>query len=252
MYTSIAHFLENGIPNLVKLQESFFSNPTQIAELVEGFYQELLQLGEEMLSETLEQMDAMLCESGKRRQDWEVVHKAPKQLLTRMGIIRYERTCFHNKKTGKNQCLLDQLMGLEPHERMTEDVEAEILKQAVRVSYEKTGKQVVANEVISKQMVKNKVDSVTIPTLPEKPEKKRNVDYLYVEADEAHMALQYKETRGDLKGKKHKGCYLAKLVYIHEGHRQRKGSKERTELIEPYYICGTYPGKEENERDVRI
>lgn len=82
MYTSIAHFLENGIPNLVKLQESFFSNPTQIAELVEGFYQELLQLGEEMLSETLEQMDAMLCESGKRRQDWEVVHKAPKQLLT--------------------------------------------------------------------------------------------------------------------------------------------------------------------------
>ncbi|MDO4325816.1 MAG: UPF0236 family protein [bacterium] len=122
---------------------------------------------------------------------------------------------------------LDEVMGIKSHARMTEDVEVKILEEAVETSYEKAGSKAVRNEKISRQTVKNKIEKLEIPIEREKSEKKREVKYLYVEADEAHVSLQYKEKRGDLKGKKYKGCELAKVVYVHEGKREGKKQAEK-------------------------
>lgn len=38
-------------------------------------------------------------------------------------------------------CLLDQILGLEPYTRLTEDVEARLLTEAVQISYQCCEKQ---------------------------------------------------------------------------------------------------------------
>ena len=57
-----------------------------------------------------------------------------------MGNVTYKKTLFINEESGERSYLLDQLMGLESHARMTEDAEAKILKEAVETSYKKAGR----------------------------------------------------------------------------------------------------------------
>lgn len=247
MFYSIQHFFEKDISNLVQIKENFYQNPREVYEFIEGIHTEVLKLGRNLVEETLEELDGMLCTSGKRSQKWNIENTVRKSLLTTMGMIEYKKTCFEEKESGRHRYLLDEVMGIESHARMTEDVEVKILEEAVETSYEKAGSKAVRNEKISRQTVKNKIEKLEIPIEREKKEKKREVKYLYVEADEAHVALQYKEKRGDLKGKKYKGCELAKVVYVHEGGKKRGKKAARKELKHVHYFCGTYRGKERNE-----
>lgn len=54
----------------------------------------------------------------------------------------------------------------------------------------------------------------------EKPVHKKQVDYLYIDADEDHVSLQFQKKKGDLekdsRGYK-KNCAVAKRIYVYEG-----------------------------------
>ena len=64
----------------------------------------------------------------------------------------------------------------------------------------------------------------------EKPTEKRQVEYLYIEADEDHVHLQFRETKGDL----HKedgfknNTIEPKLIYVHEGLRKEAPESKPT------------------------
>ena len=66
----------------------------------------------------------------------------------------------------------------------------------------------------------------------EEASEKRKVKYLYVEADEDHISLQYKEKKGDVK--RYKGYavngQIIKLVYVHEGYVE-SGEKRKEKCI---------------------
>lgn len=51
---------------------------------------------------------------------------------------------------------------------------------------------------VKKQTVKNKIHALEFPENMEKPEKKKELGYLYIEADEEHGSLQFHEKKGDL------------------------------------------------------
>jgi len=73
------------------------------------------------------------------------------------------------------------------------------------------------------------------------------VDYLYIDADEDHVSLQFKEKKGDLEvgENNHKNnCVLAKLVYVYEGIEKEAPESKRHKLIHPHYFSGIYDGKD--------
>lgn len=79
-----------------------------------------------------------------------------------------------------------------------------------------------------------------------KVSEKRKVKYLYVEADEDHIALQYKEKKGDIKrfqGHADNG-QIVKLVYVHEGYTDSREDIKRKELKNVVYFGGLYRGKD--------
>ena len=78
--------------------------------------------------------------------------------------------------------------------------------------------------------------------MEEKPEKKKALEYLYIEADEDHASLQFREKKGDLEENENhqkNNCLITKLVYIHEGIEQEAAKSKRHKLVNPYYFCGT-------------
>ena len=60
----------------------------------------------------------------RKRQDlrkgWYIERRDETKLLTSLGEICYSGTYFHNKETGEYCYLLDRLMGLESHARISE------------------------------------------------------------------------------------------------------------------------------------
>lgn len=249
MIKSIKHFEEKSIPVFEKLEGDFYRNPTDVASFVTGLTEELHQLGLLFVKEVLETMNLMLKESGKRMQNWVVEKDVEKQLLTSLGMVCYTKTLFTHKETGEMEFLLDRIMGLEKHARMTEDAEARLLTEAVQTSYRRGGENASILDNVSKQTVKNKIHRLKFPKA-NPPVQKKVVEYLYIDADEDHVALQFRDKKGDItvaEGGYKNNCQISKLVYVYEGIEPESTKSKRNKLINPYYFGRVCEGKGNEE-----
>lgn len=248
MIKSIQHFQTEGVKNLEKIFINYSADMTKIAEMVYGVKNLVIRLGLDMIVEELETYDEYLCKNKHARINWQIVRKDTTTLLTSLGSITYKKTLFKNKLTGKSEYLLDRIMGIEKHARMTEDAEAELLKEAVQTSYQKGGiSACISDEFVSKETVKNKIHALEFPKNNEVIKNKKVVDYLYIDADEDHVSLQFHEKKGDLiktENNRKDNCAIAKLVYVYEGIEKEAPESKRHKLVNPYYFCRVCDGNE--------
>lgn len=240
MINSIQHFQAEGVKNLSNIFNNYTDDLTKFAEMVQGVTREVTRLGLSMIEEELESYDRILRERKDLRKDWYIERLDQTALLTSLGEIRYHKTYFHNKKTGEYCYLLDQLMGLEKHARISEDAEARILEEAVESNYRKGGIHAsIGGQEVSKETVMKKLHVLKFPKTQPLGEK-RKVKRLYIDADEDHVALQYLEKKGDIK-KPRSNTVMPKLVYVYEDV-EFDGSRHR--LAECRYFGGDYAGRE--------
>ena len=240
MINSIQHFQEKGVKNLSEIFSHYTDDLTRFAEMVYGVTGEVTRLGLSMIEEELESYDKLLRKRQDLRKGWYIERCDETKLLTSLGEIRYSRTYFHNKETGEYCYLLDQLMGLEKHARISEDAEARILEEAVESSYRKGGIHAsIGEQEVSKETVMNKLHALEFPLL-EPVKEKRKVTRLYIDADEDHVSLQYIEKKGDIK-KPRTNTVMPKLIYVYEDVNF-DGSKH--ELVQCSYFGGDYAGTE--------
>jgi hypothetical protein len=129
MYPSILQFCEKGIIKLDDICAKFFEDPTDIAGFVSGVKDEFLRTACGYLSDAFEELDEQIRNSALRSKDWTIVRRDRKAMLTSIGEISYNKTLYIHKKTGERTYLLDRILGLEENSRMTEDAEAEMLKE---------------------------------------------------------------------------------------------------------------------------
>lgn len=240
MINSIRYFEEECINRFEKLEDDFLKEPSKLAEYVMGLTEELHNLGLKMIQDSLETMDALLNQSPIRRRSWVVESHENKKLITSLGEVNFRKTLFTNKETGSSEYLLDRLIGLDRNERITEDAEAKMLEEAVQTSYRRGGESASLMTEVSKQTVKNKIHRLNFPPNDETPVQKKVVDYLYLEADEDHVSLQFRETRGDLTANENhqkNNCLITKLVYVHEGIETEAPMSKRHKLVNPHYFC---------------
>lgn len=250
MVKSIKHFAEESISIFENLEGEFFKHPKKMAEYVKGITEELHKVGLLMIQESLEQMNQQLKDSKKRLGKWVVEKDSQKQLITSLGTVHFTKTLFTNKETNEMAYLLDEILGLEKHERMTEDAVAAMLEEAVQTSYRRGGEESCLTGNVSKQTVKSKLHELKFPKNTEQPEKKKEVEYLYVEADEDHISLQFREKKGDLtqnEQNQKNNCQIAKLVYVHEGLEPEAPKSKRYKLVNPYYFSSICDGKGNEE-----
>ena len=250
MLNSIRYFEEECINRFEKLEDQFLKHPDQLAEYVLGLTAELHQLGLKMIQESLEMMDQMLVESPIRRRDWVVEAHIRKQLITSLGTIAFKKTLFTNKHTGESSYLIDRILGLGRHERMTEDAQALMFQEAVQTSYRRGGEGCSLTAEVSRQTVKNKIHQLVFPPEKENPCRKKEVEHLYIDADEDHISLQFRKEKGDLvENANHQknNCLLAKLIYVYEGIEKEAPKSKRHRLVNPHYFCSVKTGKGNEE-----
>lgn len=240
MIKSIQQFQEKGVKNLEEVFVNYSSDMTKIAEMVYGVRDEVINLGLSMIAEEWEFYDEKLRKNKHLRKGWHIVRRDETTLLTSLGTVTYHKTLFKNIETGEYEYLLDRVMGIEKHARMTEDAEAKILEEAVESSYRKGGNNAcITEDAVSKETVMNKIHALQFPKITSKGPKK-SLSYLYIDADEDHVALQYIEKKGDIK-KPRSNTIMPKVVYVYEGIHHEGG---RNELVNKKHFGGVYEGTE--------
>ena len=246
MFNSILYFEEHCIKNFEKLEDDFLKNPKNFAEYVFGITDLLCKFGTEMLRDSLETMDRMLCESSFRQKSWTIEAHHTKTLITSLGDVTFRKTLFLNRQTKQHSYLLDQILGLEPKQRLTEDAAARMLEEAVQTSYGRGAQQASLGTQVSRQTVKNRIHALKFPPAAQTSEPKKKVDWLYIDADEDHVALQFREKKGDLtraeNGVKNNGL-IAKMVCIYEGKEEESIHSGRRILTNRHYFCGVNSGE---------
>lgn len=140
MINSIQHFCAEGVKNLEKVMTDYSEDMTKTAEMVQGVTKGVTQLGLSIIAEEWESYDRLLCKRKEIRTGWHIVRKDETSLLTSLGSVTYHKTLFRNKETGQYEYLLDRIMGLEKHARMTEDAEAKYWKKPYRPVTGEAGK----------------------------------------------------------------------------------------------------------------
>ena len=246
MNNIIQYLQETCIKRFEEIQEELFKDPTQFAKFVIDIDAEVKKLGIMVVQETLETMDAEIQKSLKRRLHWEVESHDKKQLMTSLGTVHFKKTLYRFKdgkdENGKEiMCyLLDKTLGLTQNQRMTDDATAKIYGEAVQTSYRRGGEAVNNDDSVSKEAVKDLLHKTKFPPNFQIPEQKKKVDYLYIDADEDHFSLQFKEKKGDLekneKGRKLNGA-ITKLIYVYEGIEPDAPKSKRNHLVNPHYFC---------------
>ena len=238
MINSIQHFCSEGIKNLEKVMLDYSDDMTKIAEMVQGVTKRVTALGVSIIAEEWESYDELLRKRKSLRPEWYIVRRDETTLLTSLGSVTYHKTLFKNKVTGEHEYLLDRIMGIGKHARMTEDAEVKILEEAVQSSYRKGGENAaITEDAVSKEAVMNRIHALQFPKAEAQPEKKA-LKYLYIDADEDHVALQYINEKGDIR-KPRINTVMPKLVYVYEGITNENG---RNELVNKKHFGGVYEG----------
>ena len=194
-----------------------------------------VDLGEDLCT-TIEES---LFESPGRKARYSV-HRSQdeKTISTLIGDIKLSRRYYKDKQTGEFCYLLDDFLSLTPHQRIDVDLEAAIYEKASKHSYQETIDSFEHIGIYSRQTVQNIVhkyspDSVVLPV-----EAKRQVDCLYIEADEDHVAYQDGKNRE------------MRLAYVHEGYKENLESSDRKELNISRIFTGLYEDSEELWEDI--
>lgn len=134
------------------------------------------------------------------------------------------------------------MIGLDKHERFSEEAEVLLLTETLKTSYQEATRVLPSKQRITKTTVMNKVHQLAEEITYESSEESKQVDYLFVEADEDHVAEQHGNNTEDNKS------FISKLVYVYECKQDVEGSKDKKELVNSFYFSGLYPGKDGNDK----
>ena len=177
----------------------------------------------DILSAAISEMDASVLAAKKERKlDGLKVKErnVSRTFTTSLGELHYKRT-YYSLKYGKNVYLVDHLIGIEPNERLSKELCAQLVQYAASMSMQKAAN--VTGGLVSRQTVDNKLLAMKAP-VTEIERVKNTPSELHIFADEDHVHLRPKKSA------------FVPLVTVTEGMDVTNEKRHRT--ISPVHFQG--------------
>lgn len=241
----IVSLLDTLLASIFKAEQDFFENPDSFYELETSVKSSTDSFAASFLGTILSELDQTIRNTSWRKQRYTVQRNDKRTLVSSVGDISFE--CTYYKSVDKSigfTHLLEDYIGLERNERLTECAEVQLLTEALKTSYAEAANILPSKQKLSKTTVLNKVHGIAeeIPdTIYDVP---KEVTYLYIEADEDHVAEQHGPHTDESSNK----SFISKLIYLYEYKQDNPKCSGKKELVNKYYFSGLYPGEEGNRR----
>lgn len=210
-------------------KKAFSKELTDLDKLAADLFEDCIEYAKLMVQEVIRIRNLQLREDKKFRKQEGLVLKEkdrPRQILTKLGMIEWNRDYYYDKAEESHVFPLDRMLGIRSYERIGDEVTAQMLNRATEVSYAKSA-DIVTGGAVSRQSVHNHILKANIPEKQPKVERKE-VKQLHIYADEDHVHMQ---KPGKERGKQNQ---IVPLVTVTEGTRV-VGSR-RNQTIEPMHF----------------
>ena len=235
---AIVSLLEILSKEILAAEEKFHKDLTDFYSLETSVKASAEAFSARFLSMVLSEINKKLCDDAWRKREYSIIRHDDRTLISSVGDVVFESTYFKKKEDDSKHYLLEEMLGLAAHERFSEAAETEILKEAVKTSYQEATKAVPSKSKITKTTVMNKVHGIADAMPLQVVEKKKECEYLFIEADEDHVSEQHgrwiKENPG----------FISRLAYVYEYKQEHPKIAGRKELVGTYYFSGLYEGSD--------
>ena len=191
MKTIITQITAKVVEEILKIIEE--NGISDIGNTAESLLSVLKGGALELLSAVIEETDSAVLNAKKERKlDGITVkqRKVPRTVVTSLGELNYKRTYF-KLADGSMAYLTDQLIGIEPFERVTKELCAELVQNTASMSMQKAA--MVTGAPVSRQTVNNKVLSMK-EVVTEVSRVENTPSELHIFADEDHGHLRPKKS----------------------------------------------------------
>lgn len=239
----IVSLLELLVNGLIEAEEKFLNNPKDFYTLEKAVKSTTEAFSAKFLGEVLSSVNKQIYDCGWRQGKYKVQRNDKRTIITSVGDVTFDCTYYKRlTEEGGYVSLLEEMIGLDKHERFSEEAEVLLLTEALKTSYQEATRVLPSKQRITKTTVMNKVHQLAEEIAYVTSEEPKQVDYLFIEADEDHVAEQHGDNSEDNKS------FISKLVYVYESKQDVEGCKDKKELVNSFYFSGLYPGKESNEK----
>ncbi len=241
----IVSLLDTLLTSIFAAEKDFFENPKDFYSLESSVKTSTEAFAAGFLGAILSEMDQAIRKSSWRLNRYKIQRNDTRTLISSVGDISFDCTYYK----GIGDCdgfthLLESLIGLERNERFTEGAEAALLCEALKTSYEEATHVLPSKQTISKTTVMNKIHAIAEEIPDTVYEESKAVPYLYIEADEDHVAEQH----GRHSDRENNASFVSKLIYLYEYKQDSPDAQGRKELVNKYYFSGLYQGETGNEK----
>ena len=241
----IISLLEVLVNGLIAAENKFFENPKDFYSLETSVKSTTDALAAGFLGSLLTRVNEQIYIDGWRQGKYNVQRNDQRTLITSVGDVTFTSTYYEScTNKGQYHYLLEEILGIEAHERFSEAAEVAILTEALKTSYAEAAKVLPSRQKITKTTVMNKVHQIAEELPHELPEEKKRCKYLYIEADEDHVAEQH----GRWSKKEDNGNFQSRLAYVYEYKQEDPHCKGRKELVNTFYFGGVYAGSKGTEQ----
>ena len=233
----IVTLLKELVKRLNEIEEDFHENLKDFFTLETSVKSTTDAFAAAFLGMVASSINRQIYKDGWRQGKYTVQRNDTRTLITSVGDVTFENTYYRSvKNKGEYHYLTEELLGITGCEKFSEAAEVAILSEAIKTSYEEAAKVIPSKQKITKTTVMNKVHGIAEDMPEEKPEEKKTVSYLFIEADEDHVSEQH----GRWTDKKDNGSFISKLAYVYEYKQEKPGCKGKKELVNTFYFGGVY------------
>lgn len=235
----VAHCIDE-ISHLLREDFEQIENGTlDFSNFVKNVQQMMRGLSVDLVEDVMEKTEDSIFQSPERKKNFRVQRSNDEKIIsTIIGDVTLNRRYYQSKVNNDYLYLLDDFLGLEPHQRIDGSLEEDILEKASQMSYQNTIDSYENIGIHTRMTVKNIVHKYEAKSTELPTGAKKTVPYLYIEADEDHVAYQ-DGTNQEIR-----------LVYVHEGFQKKKSEKERSRLKMTRRFAGRYKDSDELWADV--
>ncbi len=241
----IITLLELLVNSIFEAEEKFLNNPADFYSFEKAVKSSTDSFAAGFLGKVLSSVNDCIRNSSWRDEKYHIQRTDTRTLISSVGDISFD--CTYYERLGQEKgytYLLEEMLALGKHERFTEEAEVLMLTEALKTSYAEVASVLPSKQKITKTTVMNKVhriaDEIPYEGLPER----KKAEYLFIEADEDHVAEQH----GRWKDKAENKSFLSKLIYVYEGKQESSTCKFKKELVHMHRFAGVYSGTEENAK----
>ena len=117
---AIVSLLETLVKGILEAEEKFFNNPQDFYSLETAVKHAAETFSADFLSTVLSSMNHQIYDNAWRKNRYNAQRTDERTIITTVGDVTFDCTYFRNKEDNSYHYLLEELINLDKHERLTE------------------------------------------------------------------------------------------------------------------------------------